>query len=306
MKALLLDAGRPESCQPVTCGRSLGEVPIANRLLADWQRAALSAAGWGLEGSGGSGTACLVVRGEAWLSEPLLVRLREADPPARVMAVDGSLLAWLGLPDRAPESGKVIAADDESLAIRYPWDLLRINELVVGSMTRDDVRGTVSPRAEVHGRLTLGEGSEIRAGVYVEGNVVIGRHCRIGPNCYLRGALSIGDGCHIGQAVEIKNSLLMDHVNMGHLSYCGDSIIGARVNFGAGTITANLRHDGQPVRSVVEGRLVGTGRRKMGVIIGDDVHTGIHTSLYPGRKMWPGTWTRPGAIVREDVPAGGV
>jgi bifunctional UDP-N-acetylglucosamine pyrophosphorylase/glucosamine-1-phosphate N-acetyltransferase len=73
------------------------------------------------------------------------------------------------------------------------------------------------------------------------------------------------------------------------------------VNFGAGTITANLRHDGQNNLSEVGGRLVDTGRRKLGTVVGDNVHTGIHTSIYPGRKLWPGTWTRPGAIVQADL-----
>ncbi len=45
----------------------------------------------------------------------------------------------------------------------------------------------------------------------------------------------------------------------------------------------------------------GCGRRKLGAIIADGVHTGINTSIYPGRKMWPHTMTLPGAVVKEDV-----
>jgi len=47
--------------------------------------------------------------------------------------------------------------------------------------------------------------------------------------------------------------------------------------------------------------LLDTGRRKFGAIVGDHVHTGIHTSIYPGRKLWPNTSTRPGEIVQRDV-----
>lgn len=66
----------------------------------------------------------------------------------------------------------------------------------------------------------------------------------------------IGDKCHVGQAVEIKNSILLPGTNVGHLSYLGDSILGEKVNFGAGTITSNLRHDGEriAVRSRTHGR----------------------------------------------------
>ena len=79
------------------------------------------------------------------------------------------------------------------------------------------------------------------------------------------------------------------------------SVIGDRVNFGAGTIISNFRHDGKNHRSMVDGELVETGRRKFGAVIGDAVHTGIHTAIYPGRKMGPGTMTRPGEVVERDL-----
>jgi NDP-sugar pyrophosphorylase family protein len=51
---------------------------------------------------------------------------------------------------------------------------------------------------------------------------------------------------------------------------------------------------------MVNGQLTVTGRRKFGVVIGDGVHTGINTSFYPGRKLWPGRTTLPGEVVKED------
>jgi bifunctional UDP-N-acetylglucosamine pyrophosphorylase/glucosamine-1-phosphate N-acetyltransferase len=101
--------------------------------------------------------------------------------------------------------------------------------------------------------------------------------------------------------VELKNSLLLDKTNVGHLAYVGDSVLGEKVNFGAGTIISNLRHDGKAHRTMVEGELIDTGRRKFGAIIGDGVHTGIHTAIYPGRKIWPGQTTRPAAVVDRDL-----
>jgi bifunctional UDP-N-acetylglucosamine pyrophosphorylase/glucosamine-1-phosphate N-acetyltransferase len=88
---------------------------------------------------------------------------------------------------------------------------------------------------------------------------------------------------------------------VGHLSYIGDSILGEKVNLGAGTTTSNLRHDGKNHFSKVGDKLVDTGRRKFGTIIGDNVHTGINTSIYPGRKIWPGLTTRPADIVIQDL-----
>ena len=117
-------------------------------------------------------------------------------------------------------------------------------------------------------------------------------------NCYF---YSIGNDCKVGNAVEIKNAILMEGSVIGHLSYCADSVIGEKVNFGAGTIVANLRHDNGNVKSMVRGELIDTGRRKFGTIIGDHAKTGIHTSIYPGRKIWPGKTTMPGEIVKKDV-----
>ncbi len=129
---------------------------------------------------------------------------------------------------------------------------------------------------------------------------MVGENPTIGPKCHIRGSTTIGNNCKIG-GVDIKNSIFMDNVNMKNLSFAGDSVLGEGVNFGAGTITANWRHDNKSVLSMVKGSLVNTGRRKLGAIIGDNVHTGVHTSIYPGRKIWPNLSTRPGYIVQKDL-----
>jgi bifunctional UDP-N-acetylglucosamine pyrophosphorylase/glucosamine-1-phosphate N-acetyltransferase len=123
----------------------------------------------------------------------------------------------------------------------------------------------------------------------------------IGPNCWLRPGTTVGDQCRVGQAVEIKNSILMDRVMASHQSYIGDSVVGDDVNFGCGTVTANVRHDGGAHRALINGAWVDTGRKKLGAIVADGVHTGIHTSIYPARKLWPGATTRPGEVVIKDL-----
>jgi bifunctional UDP-N-acetylglucosamine pyrophosphorylase/glucosamine-1-phosphate N-acetyltransferase len=202
----------------------------------------------------------------------------------------------------------LVSADEELRELlencKYPWDLLELNERIIGKMSADELLGDVHSSAVIEGNISLGKGSRILPGVFIEGNVVIGENCKIGPNCYVRGNSSIGNSCHIGQAVEIKNCIILDGTNVGHLSYVGDSILGEKVNFGAGTIVSNLRHDGSNHRSNVGGELLDTGRRKLGTIVGDGVHTGIGTMIYPGRKIWPGMSTRPGEIVERDLLPG--
>jgi len=188
------------------------------------------------------------------------------------------------------------------LSVGYPWDLVEANNVLVSEI-KNDIKGTVEKNVIVKGKLKVGKGTEILSGTYIKGNVVIGENSSIGPNCYLRGNTSIGNGCHIGQAVEIKNSIIMDNAKVPHLSYIGDSVIGRNSNLGAGTITANLKHDNKNVRSMVKGKIVDTGRRKLGAIIADDVHTGINTTIYPGRKIWPGLATLPGEVVDKDKTA---
>jgi bifunctional UDP-N-acetylglucosamine pyrophosphorylase/glucosamine-1-phosphate N-acetyltransferase len=189
------------------------------------------------------------------------------------------------------------------LSIGYPWDLIEANGVLVSEIKKSDIKGKLEKNVVVKGNLKVGRGTEILSGTYIKGNIVIGENCNIGPNCFLRGDTSIGDGCHIGQAVEIKNSIIMDNAKVPHLSYIGDSIIGENSNLGAGTTTANLKHDNKNVRSFVNGKIVDTGRRKLGAIIADDVHTGINTVIYPGRKIWPAVNTTPGEIVSKDKQA---
>lgn len=196
---------------------------------------------------------------------------------------------------------RVVVAERHWLPIGYPWDLLDANLYMLDNYMPGEIHGEVSPAAHVNGPLYVGKGSVVRPGVYIEGPVMIGEGCTVGPNCYLRPGTVLGRGCKVGQGCEIKNSILMDGAAVPHLSYVGDSVIGEKANLGCGTVTANFRHDGKNHRSQVKGELVDTGRRKLGAIIGDGVHTGIHTAIYPGRKLWPHTSTLPGEVVREDL-----
>jgi UDP-N-acetylglucosamine diphosphorylase / glucose-1-phosphate thymidylyltransferase / UDP-N-acetylgalactosamine diphosphorylase / glucosamine-1-phosphate N-acetyltransferase / galactosamine-1-phosphate N-acetyltransferase len=197
-------------------------------------------------------------------------------------------------------SVKAIESKGYYLSIGYSWDLLSANKFFVSQMKKSVIKGKVEKGAVITGTVTIGEGTVVRAGSYINGPAVIGENCSIGPNCFIRSNTTIGNNCKVGHAVEVKNSIFFDGVSAGHLSYIGDSVVGEGVNLGAGTITANLRHDDKPITTQLDGKKIETGLRKLGCIFGDYVHTGIHTSLYPGRKLWPHSITRPGEIVEKD------
>ncbi|HET6405402.1 MAG TPA: bifunctional sugar-1-phosphate nucleotidylyltransferase/acetyltransferase [Candidatus Thermoplasmatota archaeon] len=190
---------------------------------------------------------------------------------------------------------KVVEVKDW-LDVGRPWDLLAAAERALAEMP-EERRGTVEPGATLKGKVIVAEGALVKSGSYVEGPVYIGPRAVVGPNCYLRPNAVLLEDTKVGNGCEIKASLLMAGAHAAHLSYVGDSVLGERVNLGAGTLVANLRHDGKTVKVTQEGQRVDTGRRKMGVVLGDDVHTGINTSLNVGVMLPAGGATLPGEVV---------
>jgi bifunctional UDP-N-acetylglucosamine pyrophosphorylase/glucosamine-1-phosphate N-acetyltransferase len=196
---------------------------------------------------------------------------------------------------------RVVEMEGYWLPIGYPWHLLDANEYMLNTLTESKIEGEVSPQAELNGVVIVGKGSVIRAGAVIDGPVVIGENCTVGPNCWLRPGATLGDGSRVGQCCEVKNTILMEGAAVPHLSYVGDSVIGVGSNLGAGTITANFRHDAGTIPVRVKDAQVDSNRNKLGTIIGDNVHTGINTAIYPGRMLWPHTATFPGESVRKNI-----
>ncbi|MEA1985316.1 MAG: bifunctional sugar-1-phosphate nucleotidylyltransferase/acetyltransferase [Euryarchaeota archaeon] len=227
-------------------------------------------------------------------NDPIFDLIRQTEPSSRgELEITDSLQMLI---DSNAEVGYEILSQDW-IDIGRPWDLLNANEVLLREIGSDRA-GTVEPNATLIGDVVVGEGSIIRNGAYIIGPVVIGNNCDIGPNCFIRPSTAIGNDVHVGNAVEVKNSILMDGTKIGHLSYVGDSVIGRRCNFGAGTKVANLRHDGRNIRVTLRGKRTDSGRRKLGVIMGDDIHTGINTCINVGCIMDSGSSTGPGEIIR--------
>ncbi len=173
----------------------------------------------------------------------------------------------------------------------YPWDLLEANEMVMSKLEPRRL-GEVEPNVVLKEPVYIGKNTVVRSGSYIVGPVIIGNNCEIGPNCYIRPSTAIGDHCHIGAAVEVKSSIIMRGSKVPHLNYVGDSIIGEDCNLGAGTKVANLRLDKLTITSAD----IDTGRRKLGVIMGDGVQTGINVSINIGCIIGNNTFIGPGAL----------
>jgi UDP-N-acetylglucosamine diphosphorylase/glucosamine-1-phosphate N-acetyltransferase len=203
------------------------------------------------------------------------------------------------------EEGKTVLAaqlsTDDWFDVGRPWDLLDANNWALKRMD-SKVLGTIEQGAHLIGPVTVEESARIRSGAYIEGPVFIDEEADVGPNCYIRSGTSLGKKTRVGNGCEIKNSILMDGTHAGHLSYIGDSILGEKCNLGAGTIMANLRFDDGRIKMMVKDKLVDTGRRKLGAVLGDNVKTGIKSLFMPGVKVGANTWVGANFMVERDLP----
>lgn len=115
----------------------------------------------------------------------------------------------------------------------------------------------------------------------------IGRGCLVGPFAHLRRDAVLEDGAEIGNYAEVKNSIIGAGAVSHHVSYIGDSSVGARTNIGAGAVTCNF-----------------DGVRKHHTVIGEDVFVGSDTMLCAPVTLGNGSATGAGAVVTHDVAPG--
>jgi len=182
----------------------------------------------------------------------------------------------------------------------YPWHLLDANEELLKKIDKK-IESPLGKNVTTIGNVSIGKNSRILSGSYIEGPVIIGDDCKIGPNCYIRPYTSIGKNCHIGNACEVKNSIIMDHTNVPHQNYVGDSIMGQNCNLGAGSKVANLRLDKKNIKVVLNGKKIDTKRRKFGIIMGDNVQTGINSMINVGAMIGNNVFVGPGTIATGEI-----
>ena len=188
----------------------------------------------------------------------------------------------------------------EWIDVGRPWDLLTANDIFMSRLV-GRCEGEVEENVVMKGEIVVEEGAKIRSGSYIAGPVYIAKGCDIGPNCYVRPGCCFGPNVRIGASVEVKNSIVMAGTHIPHHNYVGDSVIGERCNLGAGTKVANLRFDDKNVRVSFKGELIDSGRRKLGVIMGDDVKTGINAMIDAGTIIWERSIIGPGALAKGNI-----
>lgn len=185
----------------------------------------------------------------------------------------------------------------------HPWELLGAPlDNALAALPSSRLESPIPPDVHLLGdRIVFEAGVRLAPGVVIEGPVFIGEGVELRPGAYVRGGCWIGAGCIVGASTEVKHSILFPGAKAPHLNYVGDSILGANVNLGAGTVLSNFRHDGSTVTIPCDGERLGTNRRKLGAVLGDDSATGCNCVLHPGVVMGRETQLYPGVHLRAGV-----
>ena len=197
---------------------------------------------------------------------------------------------------------RVVGFEGFWVDVGRPWDYLdAIRWLVESKLAGGQaVEGEVEPSARLVGPVYVGRNAVIRSYTVVEGPAWI--EGEVGPLAHVRPGTFVAPKARLGAFTQVKASIVLEDARAPHLNYVGDSIVGERANLGAGTVTANLRFDKKPVKTVLKGMLVSSGRVKFGSVIGGYASLGINVSILPGRKIGAWSWVYPGAVVERDVP----
>lgn len=188
-------------------------------------------------------------------------------------------------------------------AVKYPWHILDgVRYFLDRAEGFIAPTAQISPHAVIDGKVVIGDNVRILENAVIRGPVYIGPGAVIGNSTLVRGYSHIGSNCVVGFATEIKGSYV-DDGGWFHMNYIGDSVIGERCNFGAGTITANWRFDEKRISVRVGDTPVDTGTDKFGAIIGNNCRTGINVSIMPGIKIGSDSVIGPAVLLTKDIEA---
>jgi len=189
----------------------------------------------------------------------------------------------------------------------WPWDILNANKIVMDRMMKG--KGTyIAESAKIHssvvieGSVYIDEGAVIRPNTTLRGPIYIGKNVYVGNNSLIRDYSCLCSGVRIGYAVEMRNSMVCERVNVGRMTYLADSIIGADTCIEAGAQLWNWRPGKEPLYFKREDETVEIPLEKFGVIVGDNVVIGVNASIYPATTIGEDSVISAGCVVQTDIP----
>ena len=151
--------------------------------------------------------------------------------------------------------------------------------------TKIEKKVIIEPNVSIRKNVVVKSGTIIKSFSDLEG-VVVKENCLIGPHARIRSNSKIEKNCKIGNYVEVKNSIIGSNTNISHLSYVGDSMVGSKVNIGAGCITCNY-----------------DGVKKNKTYIGNNAFIGSNSSLIAPVKIGNNVKIGAGSVINKDISA---
>lgn len=183
----------------------------------------------------------------------------------------------------------------------YPWEILPQIKFICAKLIESGIEGY----HELEPGILVGENVKIAKTATIEKPAIIGANTELRPGAFLRGNVIIGEGCVIGNSSELKNSILLNHVQVPHYNYVGDSILGDYAHMGAGSILSNLKSGGSNI--VIHGeKEYETGLRKIGGFLGEHADIGCGSVLNPGTIIGKNTSVYPLSMLRGVYPANSI
>ena len=212
--------------------------------------------------------ACVAEGGRVEAVEAAEAELRGVNSRVELSEAEATVQAWLRR--AAMEGGATLVAPE---TVMFSVDTVLEPDVVVG------------PHVVFGPGVFVASGAEIRAFSHLEG-CRVGGGAVVGPYARLRPGTEVGERAHVGNFVELKATRLGDGAKANHLSYLGDSDVGAGSNIGAGTITCNY-----------------DGYAKHRTMIGAGVFVGTHSTLVAPVALGDGSFTAAGSVITRDVAA---
>lgn len=178
---------------------------------------------------------------------------------------------------------------------KYPWEILsHIKEFVIEKGKKLDK----CIYKEVSENVWIADSAKISKSAEINGPAIIGENTEVRINAYIRGSVIIGDNCVVGNSTEVKNSIIFNNVQIPHYNYIGDSVLGYKSHFGAGSLTSNVKSDKTPVTISNNGEKIETGLKKFGAMVGDFCEIGCNSVLCPGTVLGKNCTVYPLSMVR--------
>jgi UDP-N-acetylglucosamine diphosphorylase / glucose-1-phosphate thymidylyltransferase / UDP-N-acetylgalactosamine diphosphorylase / glucosamine-1-phosphate N-acetyltransferase / galactosamine-1-phosphate N-acetyltransferase len=253
---------------------------------------------------------CFMIHGNVLPTPKLVKAIKKLKNGEFIATASGDSIVFRFTRDEVLDRYKVkvgnqVTHREEIITIKYPWDIIRMNDKAIRDdfelLTRKKRSQKISSTNSViknsqvflekgarmehcivnasTGPVYIGKDAEVMEGSIIRGPFAMGEKACLKMGSKVYGATTLGPGCIVGG--EIKNSVLFGYSNKAHDGYLGDSVIGEWCNMGAGTTNSNLKNNASEVKIWTPKGEMNAGK-KCGVMMGDYSRTVINTTINTG------------------------